>query len=290
MFEGILIAAITPFRHQKVDEKALAVNLQKWNETDVAGYLFLGSTGEFALLKLEEKVQVLRAARQFIPKDKIMMAGIGCESVEETVYLGEQAAEIGVDAVLVLSPHYYKTSLTPEVLRRYFLQVSERVALPLYLYNIPQFTGVNLGIELIRELAEHPRIAGIKDSSGNLALLYDLLQMRDRLNIFVGSLFAAVPAWMMGAHGSILAFANAPAAEICEVYRIARAGKQGEAMEKMLRIIRLGRRTLDRYGIPGLKHLMGVMGYDPGEPRLPFVPVSAEAAADIEAAYREFLA
>ncbi len=288
MFEGVLIAAITPFRNQHVDEPAIARNFELWNATGVSGYLVLGSTGEFVHLMFTEKVEVLRLAKKYAAPRKKMIAGIGCDSVFETVRLAGEAAELGYDAVMAVTPHYYKPALKTDVLRRYFLEIADQIELPLFLYNIPQNTGVNLEASLVAELARHPRIRGIKDSSGKLAQLYDLLQIGGVFAVFCGNIFAMLSALMMGAPGNILAFANAAPAELSRVYELAREGKHGEAMKVLQVVLRLGRHTLDRYGIPGLKKLMELRGYDPGEPRLPLAPVSAQAAEEIQRAYDAF--
>ncbi len=290
MLEGVFIAAVTPFRNQHVDEAAAARNFEIWNSTDVAGYLVLGSTGEFVHLMFAEKVEVIRLARKYAGPDKKLIAGIGCESVYETVRLAHEAEDLGADAVMAVTPHYYKPALKPDVLRRYYLEIADQVDRPLYLYNIPQNTGVNLGVDLVRELAQHPRIQGIKDSSGRLPQLYDLLQIKGDFDVLNGNLFTLVPALMMGAQGAVLAFANGPAQELAQVYRLVRQGKGTQAMQALLPIIRLGRASLDRYGIPGLKALMALMGYDPGEPRSPFRAVPEETVREIAQAYERFKA
>jgi|Deesub1362B_J571_1020462.scaffolds.fasta_scaffold07545_3 4-hydroxy-2-oxoglutarate aldolase len=288
MIEGICIAAVTPFRNQEVDEEAMAKNFERWNKTDVAGYLILGSTGEFVHLRFEEKVRVLKVARSLIPEEKVMIAGIGCESVAESLDLAHKAEEIGADILLAVTPHYYKPALKPPVLKRYFREIADRISKPLYLYNIPQFTGVELSAATVRELAEHPKIQGVKDSSGHLPQIVELGRMKDRINVLVGHLPTFIQAMMSGVHGAIFAFANAVPAELCEIYSMLRGGDVGKATRVINSVQMLNRRTIGKYGIPGLKELMRLMGYEPGEPRLPLAPLSGSAAREVAAALKDF--
>ena len=172
--EGIVLAAITPFKEEKIDFDSIAFNFERWNQSDVSGYVIMGSTGEFVSLLHEEKRQLMAAARKLIPSEKKLLVGVGCHSVFETVQLANHAEEIGADALLVVTPHYYSSKITTLFLRHYYMAIASRVSLPIYSYNIPQFTNVNISTELVKVLCGDKVIDGIKDSTGDLSRISEL--------------------------------------------------------------------------------------------------------------------
>ncbi len=281
---------MTPFKDERVDYSAFKTNVRRWNSTDCAGILVAGSTGEAVALDTEEKMRLIFAAKDQLAAGKQLIVGIGAESVATTVRMGRSAAELGADYVLVVNPHYAKPNLTPEVLRCYFLAIADQLTVPVLLYNIPQFTGINLPPQLVSALLQHSNIVGIKDSSGNLKQMFELLQNSREFMVLSGDLNSLVPALSLGANGAILAFANAVPQQLCEVYRLISQKHDNAAMKKMIPILSLAQMTIGRYGIPGLKVLMEYFSYQPGAPRLPFAPVTTEQAAEIRQAYEAFAA
>ena len=285
--EGVFIAAVTPFKNDEVDYSAYKKNIQKWCETDISGILVLGSTSEFVTLNTEEKVRVLAMARENIPANKTMIAGIGCESVVETVNLGHKATELGIEHLIVVNPHYYKPLLKEEVLYTYFQSVADQVTAPILLYNIPRFTGVDLSIGLIQRLAQHENIVGIKDSTGNLVQYLGLVDL-DNFTVFTGDINSFVQTNLMGVNGGIFAFSNATPQEICDVYKMVKQNDASEAIKKHKAIMRLAQSSVGKYGLAGLKKLMEIIGFSPGDPRLPFKPVSEEVEVELKEAYENF--
>ena len=284
-FEGIFIAAITPFNGQKIDYEAMEFNFDKWNKTDVSGYLLLGSTGEFVSLNHQEKIELMKFSRKLIPEEKIILTGVGCHSVFETVQLSNHATDAGADGILIITPHYYNTLITTVMLRRYYLAIAEEVSLPVFLYNIPQFTGVNLTTELVKVLCRHERIVGTKDSTGNLSRIFELVEAEEKINVLVGDVISLVASLQMNADGAILAVANALPQELCGIYRLCLQNQTEKAMQQLTSLVKLTKATVSKFGIPGLKGLMKFMNYKPGDPRMPFSPVNSKQLAEIENAY-----
>jgi 4-hydroxy-2-oxoglutarate aldolase len=170
LLNGIFPAIPTPYYADgRLYLKKLEHNVERYSRGPIAGMVVLGSTGEAVLLNCEEQRQVFRAAIEAAAPEKVMIAGCGHESVQETVEACQFAAALGYDAVMVRTPHYYRAQMTPPVMLNYFRTVADRSPLPVILYSFPQCTGYDLPVELIVELAAHPNILGIKESSGDLA-------------------------------------------------------------------------------------------------------------------------
>lgn len=279
--QGIYVAAITPFKHEMIDFEALAHNYEIWNRMDVAGFVCLGSTSEFVSLTHEEKTQLISESRKLIPKEKMMLVGVGCHSVHETALLADHAAAVGADGLLVVTPFYYASELTTVFFRRYYLAVADRVALPLLIYNIPRFTGTNLSLELVSVLCRHERIVGTKDSTGDISRIHGLIHSENNVIVMTGDVNSLIASIMVGAHGAILAIANAFPQELCNIYTLSREGKYQEAMKVASPLINLTRSTVGKFGISGLKALMTALGYHAGVPRQPFSPVNTKQLSEI---------
>jgi 4-hydroxy-2-oxoglutarate aldolase len=157
---GVLPPMTTPFQNGKVALNRLKENFQKWNRTGLSGYLVLGSNGEAVYLNEREKMRVIEASRESIPASKVMMVGTGTESTQETIRFTNQAAKMGAECALVVTPSYFKGSMRPQVLHDHFIAVAEKSRMGILLYNVPQFTGINMEPELVARLSEHPNIVG----------------------------------------------------------------------------------------------------------------------------------
>ena len=169
LLSGIFPALTTPFYPDgEVYYKKIESNVERYSRTPVAGMVVLGSTGEAILLSDEERRNVLKTALAAAAPHKVMIAGTGVESTHGTLQLSEYAAELGYDAALVCTPHYYKKQMLPANLLAFYRTVADRSALPIILYNFPGATGYDLPAELVIELAGHPNIIAIKESGGNL--------------------------------------------------------------------------------------------------------------------------
>ncbi len=169
LLSGIFPPITTPFYPDgEVYYKKIESNVERYSRTPVAGIVVQGSTGEAILLSDQERRDVLKAALAAAAPNKVMIAGTGIESANETLRLTEYAAGLGYDAAMVRTPHYYKKQMHPANLLAFYRTVADRSALPLIIYNFPQATGYDIPAEVVIELAGHPNIAAIKESSGNL--------------------------------------------------------------------------------------------------------------------------
>jgi len=284
---GVYPPVLTPFRGGEVAHDRLAADLARLNAHPLSGYVVLGSTGEFPLLTEGEKERVIATAREHTPRERRLVAGTGGESTDASVRLTRAAGRLGADAAIVITPCYFKKSLTPAVLIRHYRTVADASPVPILLYNYPANTGINLEPETVARLAEHPNILGIKDSSGNVPQAAEAIRMTPKtFHVFVGSPVAFVPALIVGAAGGILAVANIAPAECAEIWRLAQAGQWAEARDIAFRLGPLSSGISGRYGIGGLKAALDLVGGYGGVPRAPLPAPDADGVEEI----REILA
>ncbi len=283
-FGGVFIPVPTPFRGEEAGVDRLKANLERWNQTDLAGYVVLGSTGEFPMVSEAERDRIFVAAREAIPREKAFIAGTGAESTQMTVRQTKRAAEVGADAAIVITPNYYKRSLAqPAAQIRHYLAVAEASPIPVMLYNFPQNTGINLEPETVARIAEHPNVCGIKDSSGNIPQAGQIIHQTPKsFHVLVGAAAALLPALAIGASGGILALANIAPREYCEVYSLARQGRWDEAREIVYRLMVVDRGVHGRYGIGGLKAALDLQGYYGGPCRSPLGTPDGDAIEEIK--------
>jgi len=169
LLHGIFPPITTPFYPDgNVYHKKLEHNVERYSKTPVAGIVVLGSTGEAILLSDQERRDVLKTAREAAAPNKVLVAGTGIESATETLHLSEYAAELGYDVAMVRTPHYYKKQMQPANLLAFYRFVADRSPLPVIIYNFPQATGYDIPAEVVIELAAHPNLLGIKESSGDV--------------------------------------------------------------------------------------------------------------------------
>lgn len=283
-FEGVLIPVTTPFRGDEIAPDGLVANLQKWNATELAGYVVLGSTGEFPMLNAAERDRLLVAARQAIPGEKLFIAGTGTDSTLHTIRQTRRAAEIGADAALVITPHYYTKGFSQAAAQvRHYLAVAEASPIPILLYNFPLNTGINLEADTVARIAQHPNVAGIKDSSGNIPQAAQIIDQTPKsFHVLVGAASALLPGLSIGASGGILALAVIAAREFCDVYALARAGRWDEARELAARMMPADRGIGGHYGIGGLKAALDLRGFFGGPCRAPLPTPDGDAIEDIK--------
>ncbi len=283
LLHGVIPPLTTPFLNGEVALEKLKANIVKFNATGLSGYLVLGSNGESVFLSEEERVRVLQAAREVIPENMLYMAGTGLESTRETIRFTNQAADAGADCALVVTPCYFKARMTPSALKTHFLQVAEEARIPILLYNVPQFTGLNMNPGFVAELSEHPNILGIKDSSGNIGQLSEIIRMSvSEFAVFVGSAPVFFPALCMGARGGILAAANVIPELLVGIRRLFMEGRYDEARDLQQKVNPLCQWVTAGQGIGGLKVAMDAVGYFGGDVRLPLVLPSDEARNELK--------
>jgi dihydrodipicolinate synthase/N-acetylneuraminate lyase len=201
LIEGIFAAITTPFYpDEQIYYRKLEANMARYSRTLLSGMVVLGSTGEAVSLSTNESAEVLRVAAAATAPEKVLIAGVGCESVKSTVEMAEVATRFQYDAVLLRTPTYYSTQLSPAAILHYYRSVADRSPLPVILYNIPKCVPYNIPITMIAELAGHPNILGIKDSSGSVDRIRDTVEATRsgvRRTVTVTPVFEAVTGRML---------------------------------------------------------------------------------------------
>ena len=172
---GIYAPIPTPFENDEVAYDKLVVNMDYWLDSKLSGIVVMGSNGEFVVLSPEEKRKLISTVCESAQGKKPILAGTGCESTSETIELTKYAAEAGCAASLLLSPNYYKRSMTDALIKNFYLEVAEASPIPVIVYNMPANTGINLSSKLVTELSDHPNIIGVKDSGGNIVQIAEII-------------------------------------------------------------------------------------------------------------------
>ena len=283
--EGIFPALTSCFDNGGNLYKAKVLhNVERLNQIALSGYTVCGSTGETPLLSTDERIQLMQWVKSASAEGKLLIAGVGAESVHESVRMANRAAEIGFHVVLALTPFYYRLQMhRPETQLLYFRALADRSKLPVLLYNIPQVTGYALPVDTIAELSHHPNIIGMKDSSGDLQKLAETVRFaKPGFQVLSGSGSNFWDALKLGASGAILAIANALPYACVTVWEAFRTRQDEAGQDWMSRILPASLLIAKQYGIPALKYAMDLNGYYGGPPRLPFIPPCAEIRSEVE--------
>lgn len=290
---GILIPAATPFDAVtgEVDVVAFRSNLRRWLESSVRGVVIGGSTGEAVLLDRDERASLLEAARDLVPDDRLLVAGTGAESTRETRRLTRDAAERGVDAVLVQPPAFYRGQMTPEALRDHYRAVADDSPVPVILYQVPlRFSTVELVSGLVADLSQHGNVVGIKDSRGDLEALGTLLEaVRSGFQVLVGSGSALYASLEVGAVGGILGVANLLPGETAELHEAFASGRMPEAGRLQEAVGPVHTRVVGGLGVPGVKAALDLLGYRGGDPRPPLPSLRDRERDEVRRAIEPFL-
>lgn len=281
---GIFPPIATPFINGKVAFDKLASNIAKWNRTGLRGFVVLGSNGEYVYLSEEEKRTVVDTVVQSAAKDMLVIAGTGCESTSETLKLTEDCARLGAHAALVVTPHYYAGRMGEAALIKHFSELADHSPIPILLYNVPKFTHINMSADFIARLSRHTNIAGLKDSSGNVIQLQEILNgVAEDFSVLVGTAGVLFSGLTIGCIGAICALANVAPEACVKIFNLVKAGDMDAARELQLKMIPVNQAVTAIYGVPGLKAAMDMCGYFGGDPRPPLLPSSAQERSEIEA-------
>jgi len=280
---GIYPALTTPFDATGNFSAAdFRHNLHRYNQTDLAGYVVLGSTGESVLLSDKETEAILATAKEAAAPGKRLLAGTGAESTAETIARTKRAAGLGYHAALVKTPYYYKPVYKPEVYVAHYRAVADASPIPILLYSVPQFTGVTLETPEILALSEHPNIIGMKDSSGSVQRTVEVVAgASSSFQMLTGAASVVVPSLAAGAVGGILALASAFPEKCAALYQLYRQKMVDQARELQGKLSIASKRVVSEAGIPGVKFVMDLRGYRGGNPRLPLLPLSEQAKATL---------
>ncbi len=285
ILSGLMVPAVSTFDAAgDLDRAAFQFNLDAHLAHGVDGVLVAGSSGESALLDDEDRRSLLGWARERIPADKWMLAGIGSESTRQTISRARDAKAAGATAVLVVSPHYFLKRMTEAALLAHFRAVADASPLPVMLYNIPVYAHVVLSPSLVHEMAQHPNVIGMKDSAGNLPVLAQYLEAQSpTFRVLTGSGATVVPALQAGASGAILAIGlyAGPVARL--LLDAAMAGRADDAAAMQVKLAPIATDIGGALGPAGIKAAMDLVGLKGGPPRSPLLPLTADEVATVRA-------
>lgn len=281
--KGIMPPITTPFINGELATDKLEFNINKWNKTGLTGYVVMGSNGESVFLTRNEKQKLVEITKKFSSPEKLIIAGTGSDSIKESISLSNESAERGADFVLILTPSFYKSEMKHSAFIKYFTAVADSVKIPVIIYNVPKFTGVDIDAETVAKLSEHPNIVGIKNSSENVRQNNEFVSTTKKdFAVLVGTASMLYSGFTSGTVGGILALANIAPDECIRIQTLIDKGNLAEALEIQNRMIPLNKAVTAKYGVPGLKYAMDLLGYFGGEPRAPLSTLNETSKEDLK--------
>jgi len=279
---GILLPTTTPFDLDgHISVPGITSNIQVWSARGVIGFVVLGSTGERVHLDEREYLEVIEVSRA--ATDSILIAGAGQQSTVNTIKEIKNAAQAGAEAVLVITPYFYRPAITQETLVNYYTAVADAAPVPVLLYSMPPLTGIKIEPETVARLSEHPNIAGVKDSSNDVAGFRRTVDLCPRdFAVMTGNGTVLLDALRAGATGGILAV-GCVVPDVCvEIFRLFSAGEIERAEELQEELTPLAAAVTTKYGIGGLKAALDFAGYRGGAVRAPLRAPDEDARAEIK--------
>jgi 4-hydroxy-2-oxoglutarate aldolase len=279
---GVFPPIPTPFVGEGIDHVALASNVKQWMATRLGGIVALGSNGEAPLIDEREADAVIATVRDAVPRDRLFIVGTGRESTAATIAATRRAAELGADLVLVRTPSFFKNVMTSQAFVRHYTAVAEAAPVPVLLYNVTMYTGVNLLPDTVARLADHPNIVGMKESGGDVAQIAECVSRTpERFSVLAGSAATVFAALCVGAVGAVLAL-SAVLPDLCvELHELVQQSRYEEARALQRRLTPLARLLGSAHGIAGLKYALDQIGYRGGPARAPLLPLSTVAERQI---------
>jgi 4-hydroxy-2-oxoglutarate aldolase len=282
---GVLPPVPTPFDDKgNADLDALTQNIIKLNTTGLAGFVVMGSNGEAVHLSPRERAAVIETARRAADQGsaRTVVAGVNEHSTWAAIEATKQAAGLGADTALVVTPYFYKNAMTQAALSGHFLEVADASPVPVLIYNVPANTGVVIDSDTIASLSRHENIIGVKDSAGNMAAISATVAAApDGFSVLCGNAGIFYPALAMGAAGGVLAVACIAPAACVELFKAATSGNHARARELQRRIAPVSQVITAGMGVPGLKAALRLAGYEGGYPRRPLLALSEVDALKI---------
>ncbi len=285
---GVYPACVTPFTDDdKVDTAGIKHNIGLWAAAGCHGFLALGSTGEFVVLDDNERDQVITAARDAVPSDRVLSVGVGHQGTAQTIRQAKRAAEMGADVVLVVTPFFYKPQMSHAALVAHYTAVADASPVPVLIYNVPPFTSLNIGVETVAALSRHPNIVGMKDSFGDVGqLAAEIDSSADGFALFTGAARVLHAAMLVGCVGANLAVGNAAPELAVAIYNAAVAGRHEEARRLQTVLTAFEAQVNRPYGVAAYKYALDLRGYRGGKARAPLLPPDDAAKAHIAEALK----
>ncbi len=287
--KGVICPVVTPFnRRGDVDEGFFRENLSRISGIGLGGIVVAGSTGEAPYLAESERLRLVEVSREAVKAPEILIVGTGLESTSATLKLSREAVARGADALLVLTPNYFRPRMDCAALVAHYRSVAAGVKRPVLVYSIPQFTGLEVDVETIVHLSRLPNVVGLKESSGKLDFVRAVLcKVRPGFRVFVGAVSILYDALCAGSVGGVLGQANFAPSLCVGLYQAFVHRHPTEARDLQQRLLPLAQKIAIPYGVAGVKSALDLCGYHGGTPRLPLLPTSAREKKQIAAALRE---
>lgn len=275
MLRGVIPPLPTPFTEDALDEGVLRETVVSLMQTRLSGLLVLGTNGESFLVEPDEADRLVQVARDAMPAGRLLLAGTGCDSTRATIDACRRASDHGATHALVRPPTSYTRLMTQDVLMAHYERVADASAIPVLLYNQPAVFGAELAPSTIAGLARHDNIVGLKDSSGNISHVNEVLaRVPDDFSVLTGVAGIMYQALLTGTTGSIIAVANVVPNLCVQLYEFVMTGELHKALALQRALAPLARAVTLQYGVPGLKAAMTLAGYNGTTPRLPLAPAS----------------
>jgi 4-hydroxy-2-oxoglutarate aldolase len=280
---GIIIPIVTSFVDEKFSSYNMALNIVKWNKTDVKGYMALGSNGEFRSMDDNESFDVIKCVSDNRSSDKTLIVGTMRESTYQTKRFIEKISCLDMDYISLLTPHYFKGNMTDGALLKYFTDIADFSPKPILLYCAPGFANtVKISVDVLKQSADHPNIHGIKDTSSDMMESYcDACAGRDDFEIISGSLSTFLDGMTRGATGGVLSAGNYMPELCCRLYDMAANGGIEQAKDFNAKLQSLYLSTAKPFGVVGVKACMDAEGYFGGNPRLPILLLDDKTKMDL---------
>ncbi len=282
--EGVFAPIATLFtRDDELDLAGYQKNIDWYCNTPLDGIVIMGSNGEFASLDTDEKLKLIEAGAAAVDGRKTVLAGTGVESTTNTIKITKKAAELGADYALVVTPHYYRPRYDRAAFVNHYLAVAEASPIPVVIYIMTAYTGVDLPSSVVAELSAHPNIVGVKDSAGNAPKVAEMVaNSAEDFAVLAGSANFLYAAYCLGAKGGILALANIAPRECVAIRDLFLAGKHDEARKAQFNLLAPNAAVTTQFGIAGLKAAMDLVGLETSDPRPPMLPATADERAAIQ--------
>ena len=280
---GIFAPVATIFgEDDELDLAGFGSNLDFYGKSDLDGVVILCSNGEFALLDTNEKLRLIEAGVQAIGGRKVIMAGTGAESTRATIDLTKRAAALGIDYALIVTPHYYKSRYDNAAYLAHYKAVADASPVPILIYVMAAYTGIDLASSLVTELSGYPNIAGVKDSGGNAPKVAEMIAgAAGGFAVLAGSANFLYPALCLGATGGILALGNVAPDRCKQIQRLFDAGDHEAARALQFKMLAPNAAVTTKHAIPGLKVALEAVGLKGGPVRAPLRPLNDRDADDV---------
>ena len=280
---GVFAPLVTPFAgNGDIDTTAFAFNIRAHLDAGLSGVVIAGSTGEAALLDEAERSSLVEVAREILPKGKTLIVGAGAESTRYAIRLAKNAAARGADAVLVVAPHYYSASMTSDVLLKHYRAVADASPIPVILYNIPKYMHFAIPAQVVADLAKHPNIIGIKDSSGNREMMAGFAEAKSpTFSLLSGSGALLQHALGIGGTGGILGVSLFAPSLVLEVFSAMKRGDAAAAAHAQEKVSPLHMRIVAELGVPGVKAALDQVGLRGGSLRSPLQALGATERGEV---------